>query len=132
MTNTTKSFLILTTVLLAGMAIGGAATATFIRHNMDVILKRGPQHARDDFIHSLSKRLELNATQRATAETLSVDMHGQAQLIHEHAQQRLKVMFDDFTTKLSHVLSDSQRRELERIAKELRISSPPPPPPMLD
>ena len=129
MTNKSKSYLILTVMLLAGVAIGVAATATYIRHNIDFVLSQGPQHARDDFIDSLSQRLELNATQRELAEELVFDLHAKAQDLNEQTHRRLKELFDLFIERLGSDLSEHQRKELNAIAEELRTSPPPAPPP---
>lgn len=127
MRNATKSYLILAAMLFSGMIIGGAATATFIRHNIDSILARSPDDAREDFLRALSEKLDLNATQREFAQSQIQEMHEEAYRLHVQSQTRLRELLKSFAAKLESVLDERQRQNLQGILLDLQGHFPPPP-----
>lgn len=129
MNSTRKSIALILLVLLAGIVIGGAATATYIRHNLDVLIQHGPHNARKDFALILQKRLQLTTEQQQAADALLADMYTEAHQLHLQTRKQLIDLFLTFSTNISQQLSTKQRDELKRIEEDIRRSTFIPPAP---
>lgn len=127
MDNRGKSLLVVAVALLSGMVIGGAVTATIIRHNVAIILDRNPLEARNDFMRGLTDRLRLGPGQKEEAEARLGEVLSQAHLLHLETQARSRQLFERFAKDMAPVLDDAQRRELSKLVQELTRHAPPPP-----
>lgn len=109
-----KSILLLAIVFIAGVAAGSVGTRMAARRAVQQAAAH-PERAQFAVERSLSRRLRLDAEQRAQLHAVLTDTRGQLAALHQQLQPQVTAVLRQTDQKISALLTSEQRVRYDKI-----------------
>ncbi len=115
----TRAALLLGGMFVLGLACGALGMAAFTLHRLH---EGGLSHERMEqfVVRRLTRRLDLDATQRKTLEEVVHKSRLRLESVHDEVAPRIDAILDDAYNELLPVLDPDQQKKLETIRSEAR------------
>lgn len=109
----------ITAIFILGVMTGVLGSGLMIKHRIEMFHEKGPPPIKPMFMKRISDRLDLTPAQHEAVEKILDDLQVQLHELRHDFQPKIKAAFDGSFERIREQLTDSQKRQLETLLKEL-------------
>ena len=115
-----KLWLMIAFTFLAGVFLGGAGTALYVRHMVGSVLAGGPPAVRKAVVRRLARELDLDRGQRAKMEEIVESVQTRLLEVRRENAPRIQAIFEDGLLETEKILDPAQREKARRLWEKVR------------
>jgi hypothetical protein len=106
-------------IFVLGVMTGVLGASLVVKHRIEMFHEKGPPPIKPMLMKRLTDRLDLTPAQHEAVEKILDDLQVQIRELRHDFQPKIKEAFDSGFEHIREQLTDSQKRRLELLLKEL-------------
>lgn len=114
----TKTVIFSMLIFISGVIIGGSGAVLYVRHRILTVLEGGPDAMHELLVRRLSRKLQLNESQRAIVFAATKSVESELLAIRREQFPRIKVAIERGVEEISPSLTAPQREELRAMTNK--------------
>lgn len=115
-----KLWLMIAFTFFAGVFLGGAGTALYVRHMVGSVLAGGPPAIRKIAVRRISRELDLDHGQRAKMEKIVASVQVRLLEVRRNSAPKVQAAVEEALAEAETILDPAQRQKARRFWEKMR------------